>query len=109
MPTYEFVHDIEECKHEWEDFRSIKALDPTHCPKCGVEGNIIHLVSGGSGKGVVELYGDELISKCKADGKKIAQEASKDEKKYSKLLVEDKYQALQTRLDNQKKQGVFRR
>jgi hypothetical protein len=109
MPTYEFLHDVEECKHEWEDFRSITAADPTHCPKCNAEGNIVHLISGGSGKGVVELYGAELIEKCKADGKKIAQEASKNEQTYANLLGADRYQALQTRLDNQKKDGKVKR
>lgn len=102
MPTYEFIHDIQNCKHEWEEFRSILALDPTHCPKCGAEGNIVHLISGGSGKGVVELYGDELIAKCKEDAQKIKKEASKNANKYASLLGEDKYHQIQTQMDRRK-------
>lgn len=104
MPTYEFLHDVEGCKHEWEDFRSITAPDPTQCPKCGGEGNIIHLISGGSGRGVVELYGQELADKLKGDAQKLKQEAAKDEKVYANLLGDDKYQALQTKMDQQKKE-----
>ncbi len=104
MPTYEFLHDVEGCKHEWEDFRSITAPDPTSCPKCGAEGNIIHLVSGGSGKGTVELYGQELVDKLKGDAQKIKQEAAKNENVYANLLGDDKYQALQSRMDQQKRE-----
>jgi len=103
MPTYEFLHDTIDCKHEWEDFRSITDSDPTHCPKCGIEGNIVHLVSGGSGKGVVELYGDELISKLKDDAQKIKKEASKDANKYASLLGEDRYHQIQTKMDQNKR------
>jgi hypothetical protein len=104
MPTYEFLHDIEECKYEWEEVRSIKDAEPTQCPKCLMEGNIIHLISGGSGRGIVELYGDELIAKAKADGKKIAKDAAQSEKLYANLLGEDKMQSLQQRLDRQKQE-----
>jgi hypothetical protein len=109
MPTYEFLHDLEGCKHEWEDFRSITAADPTHCPKCSAEGNIVHLISGGSGKGVVELYGQDLMDKIKGDAQKLKGEAAKSDKVYANLLGDDKYHALQTRLDNQKKNGSFKR
>jgi putative FmdB family regulatory protein len=104
MPTYEYRHSIETCQHEWEEVRSIKDPDPTQCPKCLVDGNIIHLISGGSGKGIVELYGDELIAKAKADGKKIAKDAAQSEKLYANLLGEDKMQSLQQRLDRQKQE-----
>ena len=103
MPTYEFLHDKEDCKHEWEEERSIKAADPTHCPKCGVEGNITHLISGGSGRGVVELYGQELVDKLKVDAQALKKDAAAKEKVYANLLGEDKYQALQTRIDRQKR------
>jgi hypothetical protein len=103
MPTYEFLHDKEDCKHEWEEERSIKAADPTHCPKCGVEGNITHLISGGSGRGVVELYGQELVDKCRADARVLKKDAAKSEKLYANLLGEDKMESLQQRFDKQKR------
>lgn len=109
MPTYEFRHDLENCKHEWEVFLSMSAPNPTKCPKCEVEGNITKLISGGSGRGIVELQGQELLDKCKADAKQIKQDAAKSETLYANLLGDDKMQALQVRLDNQKKDGKVRR
>lgn len=109
MPTYEFLHDLDGCKHEWEEFLSIKAPNPTHCPKCAAEGNITKLISGGSGKGVVELYGQDLADKLKGDTQKLKEEMRKSDKVYANMLGDDKYHALQTRLDNQKKDGKIRR
>lgn len=107
MPTYEF--QCQECKHEWEDFMSIKAPDPEECPSCKVKGKTLRLISGGSGKGTVELTGQELADKLKDDTRKLKEEAHKSEKVYANLLGDDKYHALQTRLDNQKKEGKVRR
>lgn len=101
MPTYEF--QCQECKHEWEDFLSIKAPDPEECPSCKAKGKTLRLISGGSGKGTVELYGQELVDKLKGDAQKLKQEAAKDEKVYANLLGEDKYQNLQTKMDQQKR------
>jgi hypothetical protein len=109
MPTYEFRHDLEGCKYEWEEFLSMSAPNPTHCTKCGVEGNIIKLISGGSGRGIVELQGQELLDKCKADAKQLKKDAAKNENVYANLLGDDHYQALQTRIDNQKKDGKVKR
>jgi hypothetical protein len=103
MPTYEFLHDLEDCQHEWEEVLSIKAPDPMCCPKCGKEGNIVRLISGGSGRGIIDLQGQELIDKCKSDAQKIKKEAAKDEKVYANLLGEERYQALQTKMDQQKR------
>jgi hypothetical protein len=103
MPTYEFLHSLEECKHEWEIELSIKAPDPIGCPKCGCEGNITRLISGGSGKGIVELTGDALIDKCKADARQLKKDAANSEKLYANLLGENKMQSLQQRMDKQKR------
>lgn len=109
MPTYEFRHDLENCKHEWEDFLSITAPNPTKCPKCETEGNITKLISGGSGRGIVELQGQELLDKCKTDAKQLKKDAAKNENVYANLLGDDHYQALQTRIDAQKKEGKVKR
>lgn len=101
MPTYEFFH--ENCKHEWEEVLSIKAADPICCPKCNKEGNIVRLISGGSGKGIVELTGQDLIDKCKSDAQQLKKDMHKSSSVYANMLGEDKYQALQTKMDRQKR------
>lgn len=99
MPTYEF--ECEECKHEWEVYQSMSAPNPDECPSCKVMGKTKKLISLGS-KGVVELYGHELVDKLKGDAQKLKQEAAKDERVYANLLGEEKYQSLQTKMDQQK-------
>lgn len=102
MPTYEF--QCQECKHEWEDFLSIKAPDPEECPSCKAKDKTLRLISGGSGKGVVELTGQDLIDKVKADVRDLKKDAAKSDKVYANLLGDDKYQQLQTRMDQQKRE-----
>jgi putative FmdB family regulatory protein len=103
MPTY-----LYECsKHgEIEEFHSIK-ITLENCPKCQEEGlepqKLKPLIAGGSGRGIVELVGQELVDKCKADAQKIKKEAAKNEQVYANLLGADKYQALQQRMDKQKR------
>ncbi len=110
MPTYEFKCQAEtetegqECGHEWEEFLSIKAPDPEECPKCHAKGKVLRLISGGSGRGKVELYGQELVDSIKADAQKTKQEAAKDEKVYANLLGDDRYHQLQTKMDQRKRE-----
>jgi putative FmdB family regulatory protein len=103
MPTYEFEHRAAECGHIWEDWMSIVAPDPETCPKCGGSGEIIRLISGGSGKGSVTLTGDDLVNKVKADAKQLQKDASQSDKLYANLLGEDKYHQLQTKMDRQRR------
>jgi len=100
MPIYEY-----ECpKHGV--FEEIHGMDEKleFCPTCLEEGEEqkIEKVISLCGKGVVELYGHELVSKLKSDAKQIQKDASKDEKKYASLLGESKYQELQTKMDKRK-------
>ena len=103
MPTY-----LYECsKHgEFEEVHSIK-ITLEDCPKCQEEGLVPQklkpLISGGSGRGIVELTGQDLVDKCKADARQIKKDAAKNEQVYANLLGADKYQALQTRMDKQKR------
>jgi len=101
MPTYEFQCKEENCKHEWELFQSMSAPDPSECPKCH-HVHVLRLCSMGS-KGVVELTGQDLIDKCRADAQQIKKDAAKSEKLYANLLGEDKMQSLQKRMDQQKR------
>src|SRR5574338_82284 len=100
MPTYE--HRCDTCKHEWEDSYSIKADPPKECPQCKAE-TVTRLISG-TAKGVVELYGQDLVDKIKSDAQKEKAKAAKDEKVYANLLGEDRYQSLQTQMDKRKRE-----
>jgi putative FmdB family regulatory protein len=101
MPTYLHVCQNTECNNEWEDFYSIVKSPPTVCPVCRQD--TAKRVICGTTKGVVELYGNELVEKCKDDAQKLKKEAAKDEKVYANLLGEEKYQSMQTRMDQQKR------
>jgi hypothetical protein len=104
MPTYLYLCETKHC--EFEEEHSIK-ITLEYCPKCEEEGlgqqKLKPLIYGGSGRGIVELYGDELISKCKEDARKIKDEASKDAKKYASIIGEDRYHQIQTQMDRQSK------
>ena len=100
MPTYEF--QCEDCKHEWEVYQSMSAPNPEECPSCKITGKTKKLISLGS-KGVVELYGQDLVDKLKGDVQQIKKDAAKDERVYANLLGDDKYQAIQTKMDDQKR------
>lgn len=108
MPTY-----LYECPShgEFEEFHSMsKMLEVCpHCQKEGVEPQKLKQLINCMSKGTVELLGQDLLDKCKADAQKIKGDAAKSEKVYANLLGDDKYQALQTRLDNQKKNGLVKR
>lgn len=101
MPTYE--HICEKCNEEFEDFYSIKSDPPTKCPLCGEDGYVKRLISGGSGKGNVELYGQELKDKLMADGAQYRQEVYSSENKYANFIGENRYQSLQSQMDRRAK------
>src|SRR5271170_7885760 len=101
MPTYLHQCQDTECNHEWEDFYNISQDPPKVCPVCNKETAKRVIAQGGS-KGIVELYGQDLVDKCKADAKQIKKDAAKDEKIYANLLGESQYQSLQTKMDQQK-------
>lgn len=109
MPTYEFRCDSNNCNHEWEEILHMSDPDPEECPKCHAKGNIVRLISGGSGRGIVQLEGDELVAKVKADAQKLKEEAHRDERVYANLIGDARYEQIQTKLDKQKRDGVFRR
>jgi putative FmdB family regulatory protein len=99
MPTYEFRCQAEPCEYEWEEWLSITAPNPEKCPKCETAGKILRLISGGSGRGVVTLTGQDLTNKIKSDATQIQREAARDEKKYANLLGENRHHELQTKMD----------
>ena len=105
MPTYTHICQRSECLHEWEDYYSIKADPPKTCPKCQQE-TAQRVISGGSGRGIVELTGHDLDAKIKEDVRQLKSEAANSEQKYANLIGEGKYQELQQGLDRGKR---FRR
>jgi hypothetical protein len=106
MPTY-----VYSCEHhgEFEEFHSI-TIKLEFCPKCKAEGKeecddtrVKRLVSGGSGRGIVELAGQDLVDSVKVDVQKLKRDMTKDEKLFSNLLGESKYQQMQTNYDKSKR------
>ena|SRR5271154_4308344 len=103
MPTY-----LYECPThgEFEEYHSMSQMLEV-CPKCqeaGVEPQKLKQLINCLSKGTVELYGQDLIDKCKSDAQQIKKDAAKSDKVYANLLGEDKYHALQTKMDRQKRQ-----
>jgi len=101
MPDYEHICADDSCKFEWEATYSIKLDPPKNCPKCGKE-TAKRLISL-NGKGVVELVGHDLTAKVKEDTIKLKKEMYSNANIYASMIGEDKYHALQTKLDRQKK------
>ena len=101
MPTYDL--QCEKCEHEWEDFFSITAPIPQECPKCKECGNVKRLISGGSGRGIVELSGHELRAQIKESSAKFNKEVHSSERLYSNILGETKYENLQRSIDKNKR------
>ena len=100
MPEYEHMCTNTECNHEWVDEYSIKMDPPKICPKCGQE-TAKRLISL-TGRGVVELSGQDFVNKAKEDSLQIQREAATNEYKYSNLLGETAYNDLQSRYDKNK-------
>jgi putative FmdB family regulatory protein len=100
MPIYDL--ECSNCQYAFEDYFSTTEKPTTLCPKCNQE--TVKIVINCMTKGVVVLTGQELVDKCVADGKKMAREASKDEKLYANLLGESKMHELQTRMDRKKRE-----
>lgn len=97
MPTYE--HFCGNCQHEWEDIYSIKQNPPTICPSCNIDGKVRRLISGGSGKGIVEITGHELKDKLKKEGQELKRAALKDENLMANLVGEARYQKDKTGIE----------
>ncbi len=101
MPTYLYKCPIH---NEFEEFHSM-SIKLEKCPTCekeGVETKVERLIPGGGARGIVELYGNDLVEKIKSDTVQLKKDMAKDEKVYANMLGEAKYQALQTKLDQQK-------
>lgn len=77
MPTYEYICENKKCQHEYEEYHSMNDPYPP-CPKCKKK-KVKRLISGGSGKGHVELSGKELKESLAKDVKDIKRKLRTDE------------------------------
>ena len=101
MPTYEYL-----CPEhgEFEEMHSI-VTKLEFCPKCkeaGKEQAITRLICSAT-PGTVELVGQELVDKLKADTRQLKRDMAKSDKVYANMLGEDRYESLQKRMDKQKR------
>jgi putative FmdB family regulatory protein len=101
MPTYCHQCTNTECNNEWEDIYSLSAEPPKVCPKCNQE--TAKRVISYATPGTVELTGNDLTDKLKADTKQLKKDMQKSDKMYANMLGDDKYHQLQTRMDKQKR------
>lgn len=109
MTTYE--HLCRACNKEFEDIYGMTDPVPTKCPLCEVDGQVERLISGGSGKGRVELTGHELKAQIQKDTQELKRAAMKDEKLLANLVGESKYQqnTVQTERILSEKRPTFKR
>lgn len=111
MPTYEYscLCPIEDGGHgDFEELHSSSdEAKLKECPFCRKEKNISTLVqrniSGGSGRGIVILEGQDFIAKTKSDAQQFKKDVHKSENLYSNVLGNDKYQSLQQHIDKQRR------
>jgi hypothetical protein len=110
MPTYEYQcsASLEDGGHgEFEEYHSIREdAKLTECPYCRKEKDIStpvqRNISGGSGRGIVQLEGDEYKASVMKDASRIKRDVYSNENSYANVLGNDKYQALQQRMDKQR-------
>jgi putative FmdB family regulatory protein len=107
MPEYEYVCQSETCNNAWCETHSIKDNAHTTCPACHQE-TAKRLISGGSGRGIVSLVGQDLVNKVKQDASSIESHASKNEN-FAANFLGDIYEKKQQQIETAKRDGVFRR
>ena len=92
MPTY--VYLCEKNDIEFEEYHSIM-IKLESCPVCEIKKLEQHvpkrLISGGSGRGIVTLSGQDIITKAKQDVHSMRQRANTDEKFLANIVGETKY------------------
>jgi len=98
MTTYE--HKCNFCEEEFEAVYGMTVPPPTLCPLCNKEGGVERLISGGSGKGIMILRGEELKQKIKSETNVLRRDASQNERSYANLIGESKYHEQQLNKDS---------
>lgn len=92
MPNYEYLCEIS--GEEFEEFHSIKIV-LEDCPLCKEAGREPHapkrLISGGSGKGIVEQSFQDLKNNFAGDVAKFKRELYSSESKLANVVGESKF------------------
>lgn len=102
MATYLYLCEPQNEEFEEEHSISIKLES---CPKCKDAGRPDHMPKRliYATFGTVQLEGQDLVDKIKADTVQLKKDMHKKESVYANLLGDDKYNKLQTKLDKQKR------
>lgn len=103
MPVYDYK--CKDCEHVFEVFHKIADSGPTECPECK-QNNVFKLMSPIMGS--VELRGQELSRKIKADAQKLIQESSKSQKVLANMVGDDKFHNNQLLNDTIKKEDSYK-
>lgn len=110
MPTYLYFCERDETDGghgEFEDFHGIsdeaKLKECPFCRKENIETPVKRLLSGGSGRGIVKLEGQDFIASVKQDAERVKKEVYSNENQYANILGTDKYQALQQKIDKSRR------
>lgn len=94
MPTYEYLCKNVECVGEFEEYHSI-VIKLTECPHCLAAGRgsqpIDRLISGGSGRGIMDQTVAEIKAGMAESVRKINQRAARDENFAANIIGESKY------------------
>lgn len=97
MPSYDYLCEV--ANEEFEEFHSITIV-LEDCPLCKKAGRSPHapkrLISGGSGRGIVELSGQELMQQIKSDSLKMKKDIFTSEKKLANIIGESTYHRNET-------------
>lgn len=99
MPTYAYLCTVS--NEEFEEYHSISHVleECPLCKKAGLPNHAPKRLICGTSRGVVELTGQDLVDKIKADAKQLQRDASKNEKIYSNLIGDARYESIQTKMD----------
>ncbi len=101
MPTYLYTCPIHK---EFEEYHSM-SIKLEFCPLCekeNIKSEVKRLINSTT-KGVVELTGQDIVDKVKADANQLKKDMSKSEKVYSNMLGPDRYRTMQTKIDKNKR------
>ena len=101
MLTYEYICENAECLNEWEEEAEIVDPKQTTCPKC-LQETAKRLISGGSGKGIVELSGQELLSYVQDETQKMRVKCNQNESYLANMVGENRYQSNVTSYESQR-------
>ncbi len=97
MPSYEYSCKNPECVGEFEEFHSSSDdAKLKYCPHCkeagrGEQNPVERLISGGAGRGIVQLTNKEFAATLGVEGRNIHKESIRNENFAANYIGESKY------------------